>query len=92
MSVLEAPVLTRDRAHAREFLNQLPDDLNGVAIEIQFAKRAIATTSFVDEIVHELFVNRNVGHISLVNLNGSACSVAKAASAEFGAADRLTCR
>lgn len=91
MATLEAPRVTKDRAHARDFLSDLPSDLSTTPVEIRFADRSIATTSFVDELIRELFVERKAISVTLLNLNGSGCSVANAAAADFDVADRLVC-
>ena len=90
-SVLEAPTFTRDRAHAREFLDELPSSLFDVDVVVQFVDRTIATTSFLDELVHELLVVRSARTVQLENLNATLCSVAQSAAEDFDVTDRLTC-
>lgn len=90
-SVLEAPAFTKDRAHAREFLADLPRSLFDIDIVVRFVDRTIATTSFVDELVHELLVVREAKSVQLENLNSSLCSVALSAAEDFDVLDRLLC-
>lgn len=90
-SVLEAPASGLRREHAREFLSELPQDLSQAELTIRFADRSIAATSFIDELIYQLLVERNALSVTLENLNEATCSVALAAAVDFGCMDRLSC-
>lgn len=91
MATLEAPTRMRRRDDAAEFVAELPVDLAGQVITVKFPCGALGTTSFVDELVRTVLVERHAKGLVLVAPPPRVAELAEDAAADFGVLGRLSC-
>ena len=89
MTVIEAPTRTRGRGEATVLLQRLDDDLEGHEISVVFEARALATTSFIDELVRIILYTRHASSFTAVGLPPHLGLVARQAAEHYGVAQRL---
>lgn len=92
MTVLEAPLRMGRRAQAKGLLVDLHHDLSGAIVEMKFPDDAYPTTSFVDEIIRAILVDRQADSLALVNANERVAEIALLCADDLGVRDRLTVR
>lgn len=90
MTTLEAPPRTGSRRKALELLDALPEDLSGDAIRIRFESDALVTTSFVDELVMAVLVDRRALALIFAGLDDYGRELAESSARTRGVLDRLT--
>jgi hypothetical protein len=92
VTVVDAPVRMGRRAQAKELLSDLPADLTTAMVEVRFPDDAFPTTSFVDELVRSILVDRKAQALTLVNANRRASEIATLCAVDLGVGDRLSFR
>jgi hypothetical protein len=89
VTVIEAPAKMGRRDQAVALIANLPDDLSGVKVRVEFPDNAYPTTSFLDELIRGLLVDRRCAHLMLVNANLRVIEIAHLSAHDLGVADSL---
>ena len=90
-TTLEAPPRIGGRELPRELLeaSDLPEDLSGISLVVEFEPRTLYTISFIDELVYEALVNRRCDQLALRGLSDRLQRVAADAAEYHKVGDRL---
>ena len=92
MAALTAPSRIGGRELPDELFeaSDLPEDLSGSALVIEFKPRTLYTISFIDELVFEALVHRKCEQLTLHGLTDRLQRVATDAADYHGVSERLT--
>lgn len=89
MSTLTAPKLVSSRDQARELTASLPKDLSDVAVAVDCSALQASTSSFVDELIKVVLVERGALRLVFRNAPERTVELARRAARNRGVADRL---
>ena len=89
MTVIEAPVRMGRRAQAVALLEELPRSLVGVDVTVTFPDEAYHTTSFLDEVVRSILVDRKADRLKLANANERVVELACQSAEDLSVLGRL---
>lgn len=89
MPVIDAPLRMGRRAEAKELLSAVPLRLDGLAVEIVFPPGAYPTTSFLDEVIRSVLIDRRAKLLTLRNAGERTSEVAQFSAMDLGVEDRL---
>jgi len=89
MVTLKAPVKSRSREQARAIASQLPSMLEGADVFIDCRATAIATPSFVDELLKQILIERSARRLRVTNAPRRFADLLLRASARLKVDDRL---
>jgi len=89
-TTIDAPSRMGRRAQAVELLADLPRSLVGAEVTVAFPDIAFATTSFIDEVIRSVLVDRQADRLSLQNANEQVREIACGSAGDLGVTSRLT--
>jgi len=89
MVTLNAPIKSRSREQAQLFASQLPSALEGADVLIDCRATAIATPSFVDELLKQILIERSARCLRVTNAPRRFADLLLRASTRLKVDDRL---
>jgi hypothetical protein len=87
--VLTLPERAGSRGEAQTLLGRLPRDLSGTVVHLDGVHLEAGSSSFMDELVKEVLVERHADQLRLDDITERAGAFALTSAARRGVADRL---
>jgi hypothetical protein len=90
VSTIDAPVRMKGRLQALSLVSRLPDDLARATVELRVPTEALATASFIDQIVVSVLIERGATRLRIHTTSDLIGELAERSACSLAVEDRLT--